>query len=309
MLKIFLVLLCLALSITIVYSKETTYGISFEFDNGMPIFSAMATLILTVLFYILVGLLVSCLSAEIKDIKVIESYDTSSEANVNREVYYDLELEDDYIVEYIHEYYSLFRLTSDVKEEVSIKVLGKTSFNSLSVVDKDAIGQLKEPAILLELYDYENLGESIENSVDIEREAVEKKSEKNEKNADVAKLDSEIAKIKSRVTELNDAVAKKDSEIEQLKSDIELKDNMVTVLTNEIEEKDAEINKLKARKTIVISEHAIEYGIAAFIVFWVMILITVNMIVKLRLKVKKELILAASDAKIREGVMLEDNLK
>lgn len=73
----------------------------------------------------------------------------------------------------------------------------------------------------------------------------------------------------------------------------------------ELENQKKEIEELKENKPMDTGKVGVIIGgIAAF---WIMILVTIVTFVRLHVRSKKELILTASDAKIREGVMLNED--
>lgn len=128
-----------------------------------------------------------------------------------------------------------------------------------------------------------------------------------EENIDDSKIDELKENITSRdnyIIELEQSIKDKDSYISELEQSIKDKDIQIQELHSNIEKKDNQISKLKNKKEI--SDKTLKYIGIGVLFTWIMVLITVKMIVNLKLKVRKELILTASDAKIREGVMLDN---
>lgn len=113
--------------------------------------------------------------------------------------------------------------------------------------------------------------------IDINEQAVDN-SILNDLNKNLSSINDNINNINKNVEEQRKELDKQKQEIEELKNKKEPMDNSKVI--------------------------AIIVGIA---LFWLMGLITIVTFIKIKTHSKKELILTASDAKIREGVMLDDD--
>lgn len=144
----------------------------------------------------------------------------------------------------------------------------------------------------IEVYDLDEL----ENSNNLEhkdrqetREAsikVEKQEELGENwNQEVLEeLHKELSSISSNINSINKNMQEQKKELENQKKEIE---------------------ELKENKPMDTGKVGVIIG--GIVAFWIMTLVTIVTFVKLHVHSKKELILTASDAKIREGVMLNED--
>lgn len=111
----------------------------------------------------------------------------------------------------------------------------------------------------------------------------------------------------TQLKELNDSLKDVGKNIEDLQSNIKDINKSIESITKNLNEQKNEIEVLKNKEKPKVDNGTIIIIIVGLVAFWLMILVTVVTLIKIRTHSRKELILTASDAKIREGVMLDDD--
>lgn len=310
LLRLLVVVIGIAIAILLLFVKENTNGLTFEINSDTPILNFTLVFVITVLVYLITVGVVGVLSLsyepyDIEKVNIGKQVESVTNNDVADACYY-LDVENDYIIHYNRNYVRNLKETSISNE---MYVFGSKNYKNLSNKDKEALRKLDIDSFKVELANIEVKGDinnedvskSESNEIDVDYNTVNKILELEEiidgKDTELYNLSEAVKKKNEEISRLNEEILRLNEEISRLDEGIKEKDSLLI-------KKDKQINRLDKVKEV-----SIKYIIIGFISIWVMVLITVNMIVRLRLKVKKELILTASDAKIREGVMLEEDRK
>lgn len=108
--------------------------------------------------------------------------------------------------------------------------------------------------------------------------------------------------------ELSNSLKEINNSLKNVQDSIEGLNKNVNEQKTELENQKKEIESLKNKKEVEkVDSNTLLVIIIGIAVIWIMILITIVTFIKIKTHSKKELILTASDAKIREGVMLDDD--
>lgn len=135
--------------------------------------------------------------------------------------------------------------------------------------------------------DTDNIQESV-------RDNLESDSNTLEENADIVNLTNELSSKNEEIHNLNDIIKDQKESIEKLNNTIKNQEESIDKLNKELSD-------LKTKKKLNTKE-----VLMIVVSVWIMALISICTIYRMRIKGRRELIQTASDAKIRESVMLDD---
>lgn len=218
-----------------------------------------------------------------------------------------------YVTDYINEDAILMKLnktrlgfgglttTSEYAVIVSEDFVNKMSFaNKMSINDKCTklkgsnlsgvkIGISKKDSYSNTFVERDN--DNIQESV---RDNLESDSNTLEENADIVNLTNELSSKNEEIHNLNDIIKDQKESIEKLNNTIKNQEESIDKLNKELSDLKTK-KKLNTKEVLII-----------VVSVWIMALISICTIYRMRIKGRKELIQTASDAKIRESVMLDD---